>query len=308
LVRFARVPKPPLAIAAALALATGLAACGSTQAGGASGSVRIVAAENFWGSIAAQLAGSGAHVQSIVVNPDQDPHDYEPKASDARALATAQLVIVNGIGYDGWASRLLAANPVGGRAVLDAGDLLGVHEGGNPHRWYDPADVERVADAITADLVRLDPRHATDYTRRRRSFETRGLARYHALIDAIRTRYAGVPVGASESIVALLAPALGLRLITPPRFMDAIGEGAEVGARDVAAVQRQLARGEAKVWIFNSQNATPDVQRLTALARAHGIPVATVTETLAPEHASFQQWQVAQLARLERALRQATGR
>jgi zinc/manganese transport system substrate-binding protein len=302
------MPKPLSVIAVALLLTTALAACGSAWPGDAAGPLRVVAAENVWGSIAGQIAGSTAQVQSIVVDPDQDPHDYEPKASDARALASAQLAIVNGIGYDGWASKLLAANPVRGRVTLDVGDRLGVAKGGNPHRWYDPADVARIADAIASELARLDPRHAADYARRRAAFETRGLARYRALIAEIRTRDAGVSVGASESIVALLAPSLGLRLLTPPRFMDAIGEGAEVNARDVATVERQLARRDVKVWISNSQNATPDVQRLTELARTRGIPVVTVTETLVPASASFEQWQVAQLARLARALQEATGR
>ena len=294
------------------ALARSLAACGSgappSGGGAGAGGVRVVAAESFWGSIASQLGGDRASVRSIVADPDQDPHSYEPTPADARALATAQLVILNGVGYDAWAPRLLAANPVSGRVVLTVGDLLGLKQGDNPHRWYDPDDVEAVANAITADLERLDPKGAATYARRRALLDARGLARYHALIAAIRARYAGVPVGASESVFALQAPALGLRLITPAGFMNAIGEGAEVSAQDTATVQRQLSRHEVEVWIYNSQNATPDVQRLTALARARHLPVATVTETMVPASATFEQWQVAQLERIRRALRQATGR
>jgi zinc/manganese transport system substrate-binding protein len=63
-----------------------------------------------------------------------------------------------------------------------------------------------------------------------------------------------------------------------------------------------------KVWVFNSQNVTPDVQRVNEIARARRIPIATVTETLSPASYSFQQWQVAQLEGLARALREATGR
>src|SRR5205807_1366435 len=120
--------------------------------------LNVVAAENFWGSIAQQIAGNRASVRSIVVNPATDPHSYEPTAQDGRTLATAQLVIANGIGYDPWAPKLLAANPVAGRKVLNVGDQLGLHEGDNPHRWYSPADVLSVADAITVDLSRLDPK------------------------------------------------------------------------------------------------------------------------------------------------------
>jgi len=308
-----RLPGPALAltpvVALALALVIALAGCGSGSSTAGSGrGPTVVAAENFWGSIAAQLAGSRGRVQSIITDPSQDPHSYEPKPSDARTLATAELAIVNGIGYDPWAPKLLAANPVSGRLVLTVGDLFGLKAGDNPHRWYDPANVEAVASAITGDLRRLDPRDAAYFDRQHQAFEIAGLAAYHRLIAQIRARYSGVAVGASESIFAPLAPSLGLDLITPPSFMKAISEGAEASPADSAAAGRQISNHQIKVWIYNSQNATPDIQRLTGLARSAHIPIATVTETLSPASASFQQWQVAQLQGLERALHQATGR
>lgn len=294
-------------LAVALGLATGCAGSTSDAPTHTNG-VPIVAAENFWGSIASQLAGGKGSVQSIITNPAQDPHTYEPIASDARTLATAKLAIVNGIGYDPWASQLLAANPTAGRITLDVGSLLHKVNGDNPHRWYDPADVERVANAITADLVRLEPKDRGYLERRRAAFENRDLARYHALIAAIKRRFAGVAVGASESIFALQAPALGLRLITPYGFMRAISEGTELTAQETATAEHQIAGRQLKVWVYNSQNATPEIQRLTAMARARRIPVVTITETLSPRTDSFEQWQAAQLQRLEQALHEATGR
>jgi zinc/manganese transport system substrate-binding protein len=299
-----------LAIVAACAVAVPLlTGCGAVASGEpGSGTVRVVAAENFWGSIAAQLGGDRATVDSVITNPNEDPHDYEPTASDARTLATAQLVIVNGIGYDPWAPKLLSANPASGRTVLTVGDLFGLEEGDNPHRWYDPANVEAVANAITADLKKLDPKHASYYDQRRAAFEQQGLASYHRLIAEIRARYGGTAVGASESIFALQSPALGLNLITPYSFLKAISEGTEVSAKDTITVQRQLSHHEVKVWVYNSQNATPEIQRLNALARSEHIPIATITETLTPATATFEQWQTAQLQRIAQALHQATGR
>jgi zinc/manganese transport system substrate-binding protein len=297
----------PRAIAAAFACLALVSGCANAPTHSGHG-IAVVAAENFWGSVARQLAGTKATVASILVDPAQDPHSYEPSASDARALASAKLVIVNGVGYDAWASKLLAANPTPGRLVLNVGTLLHLRSGDNPHRWYDPTDVSRVADAITADLIKLDPRQAAYFKARHAAFENRALARYHALISAIKRRYTGTPVGSSESIFALQAPALGLRLITPFGFMKAIGEGTEVTAQDTATAERQVSRREIRVWIYNSQNATPEVQQLTTLARARGIPVVTITETLSPASDSFQQWQLAQLQRLAQALHRATGR
>jgi zinc/manganese transport system substrate-binding protein len=304
-----RRPISLLVLAVSLLSAPALAGCGGVAAGApGSGTVRVVAAENFWGSIARQIGGSRATVQSLIVNPAQDPHSYEPTSSDARTMATAQLAIVNGVGYDPWAPKLLAANPVDGRHVLTVGSLLGLAEGDNPHRWYDPPEVEQVAGAIANALRKLDPRHAAYYAHRLSAFESQGLGRYHALIARIRQRYRGVPVGASESIFALQAPALGLDLVTPPSFMKAISEGTEVTAGDTAAAQRQITAHRIKVWIYNSQNVTPEIQRLTALARAQRIRVTTVTETLSPAADSFQQWQVNQLQGIAAALHQATGR
>jgi zinc/manganese transport system substrate-binding protein len=300
---------PRFAIIAALAaLAVTASGCTDPRVGTIGGKVRVVAAESFWGSLARQLGGAHAQVQSLIVNPAQDPHSYEPTTNDARAMATAQLAIVNGVGYDPWAPKLLAANPVSGRVTLTVGHLFGLREGDNPHRWYDPAEVTQVAATITADLGRLDPPHRRYFALRLSQLRSRGLAGYHRLIAQIRRRYRGVPVGASESIFALQAPALGLDLITPPGFMKAISEGTEVTAQDTATTERQLAEHRIKVWIYNSQNVTPEIERLNRAARAAGIPTVTVTETLFPASDSFEQWQVAQLTRLFAALHQATGR
>jgi zinc/manganese transport system substrate-binding protein len=285
-----------------------LAACGSGSPIGSGGPIRVVAAENFWGSVAAQIGGAKASVQNVISDPNQDPHSYDPTAQDARALATAQLAIVNGIGYDPWAPKLLAANPTPGRIVLTIGDLFGLQEGDNPHRWYDPAEVTAVASAIAADLGRLDPHEAGYFDGRLRTFETVDLARYHELIAQIRGRYSGTPVGASESIFGVQAPALGLRLLTPSSFMKAISEGTDVSAQDTATTQQQITAHQIEVWVYNSQNTTPAIQRLNALAHAAQIPTVTITETLDPAVDSFEQWQVGQLERLERALHQATGR
>jgi zinc/manganese transport system substrate-binding protein len=297
-----------LALASCALLA--LAGCGRSgvRVGTTGGRLNVVAAENFWGSIAEQLAGNRADVTSILVSPATDPHSYEPTAQDARTLAGAQLAIVNGIGYDNWAPKLLRASPLSGRDVLDVGDVLGLHEGDNPHQWYSPRSVRRTIAAIAAAYERLDPRDAAYFAKRRRDFEGRALARYDELRREIRARYAGVPVGYSESIFQPLGEDLGLRLLTPYTFAKAIAEGSDVTAQAKQTVDAQAGERQIDVWVFNSQNVTPDVQRVNELARAHGIPVATVTETLSPASDSFQQWQVAELEGLARALHEATGR
>ncbi|HWW90129.1 MAG TPA: zinc ABC transporter substrate-binding protein [Solirubrobacteraceae bacterium] len=267
-----------------------------------------MAAENFWGSIASQLAGGRASVRSIIVSPSADPHTYEPSAQDARLMVGSNMAIVNGLGYDNWSSQLLQANPQSGRVVLNVGEVLGLQTGANQHRWYFPSNVYTVIDRITAGYQKLDPGDAAFFAQRKQSFETQALARYNALRREIRARYAGVPVGYSESIFQGLGEDLGLKLLTPYSFAKAIAEGTDVTAQDKQTVDAQAREGLIKVWIFNSQNVTPDVQRVSQIARERHIPIATVTETLSPASDSFQQWQVAQLEGLMQALHSATGR
>jgi zinc/manganese transport system substrate-binding protein len=295
-------------LATLVSLATGCGTKSTTSAESPSGVLNVVAAENFWGSIASQLGGSNVRLESVITSPATDPHDYEPTAADARTLAGAQMVIENGIGYDPWAEKLIAANPVSGRIVLNVGDLVGIKLGGNPHRWYSPRDVQLVIDAIVRNYDKLEPKNAGYFAQQKAQFETKGLAQYERLLATIKRKYHGVPVGASESIFAPLAQALGLNLLTPPAFLRAISEGTDPTAADKTTIDRQIADRQIKVWVFNSQNSTPDVKRITDAARKRRIPVTTITETLVPASASFQDWQSRQLRALAAALAQATGR
>jgi zinc/manganese transport system substrate-binding protein len=272
------------------------------------GPPRVVAAENFWGSIATQLGGTKVDVESIITNPDTDPHDYDPSAADARDIANAKVVIENGIGYDPWVSKLLAADQTSDRQVINVGTLLGVADGGNPHRWYNPTDVHTVIAAIVAAYDAAFPDDAAYFATQQENYETKGLAQYTSLIHQIKTTYAGTPVGASESIFAMMAPALGLNLLTPPTFLRAISEGTDPTSADKTAIDNQIKTHAIKVYVYNSQNATPDVQAQVDEAKAAGIPVTTITETLSPESATFQDWQVAQLTALQTALKTGTGR
>jgi zinc/manganese transport system substrate-binding protein len=289
----------------ATALLIPLAGCAvGTSKAATDGAVRVVAAENFWGSIADQIGGTHAHDLSIITKPDTDPHSYEPTARDARTLAEAQLVIENGVGYDPWVPKLLAADQ-SHPTVLDVGKLLGVPDGGNPHRWYNPADVQTVIHQITTDLETIQPGSSAYFAAQEASFKTVALRPYLSAIAAIKNRYAGTPVGASESIFAMLAPTLGLRLITPYSFLKAISEGTDVSAGDKQAIDEQIKQHAIKIYVYNSQNVTPDVQAQLAEVRAEHIPYATITETLAPAGVTFQSWQSRQLLDIEAALAEA---
>ncbi len=185
-------------IGAAIALTMALTGCANSTSEGSSGQLNVVAAENFWGSIAAQLGGNRVHVTNIIDNPNADPHDYEPTADDAKSMATAQFVIENGVGYDPWAQRLLDANPVSGRVVLNVGTLVGEPVGGNPHRWYSPDNVQQVIAAITKEYKKLDPPGASYFDQQTlvlRDERIGGVPRRHLRDPHEVRRHAGRRIG-----------------------------------------------------------------------------------------------------------------
>jgi len=285
--------------------------CKSTTAASGTvseGVVQVVAAENFWGSIAAQVGGIHIKVVSIITNPNADPHSYEPTSQDARISADAQYVIYNGVGYDAWMDKLLTANPSASRQVLNIGNFFGLVDGDNPHMWYNPTYVETVVNKIRDDLIAVDPADTAAFDRSAQAYLTTGLSQYNALISDIKTKYSGTPVGATESIFAYMAPTLGLNLITPQSYMSAVSEGTDISAADEATFEQQIAQKQIKVLVYNSQNTPPNVQALLDQAKTQGIPIASVTETLVPATATFQDWQCAELQGIENALQQATGK
>jgi zinc/manganese transport system substrate-binding protein len=265
--------------------------------------LKVVAAESFWASIAAQLGGFRVMAHSVVSDPNADPHEYEATTADARAFAEADLVILNGAGYDGWATKLLAASPSQHRQVIDVAQLLGKRAGDNPHFWYDPAAVVKVADSITARYAAIDPAMATKgYFDLQRGELSKALEPYTNEIANIKQKYAGAAIGATESIFVYMAAALSLNLTTPTAFMDAIAEGNDPPAAAVAEFHDQIAGNQIKVLIYNVQTATAVTTNLKALAAANHIPAVGVSETLLPPDAKFQDWQLAQLKSLESAL------
>jgi zinc/manganese transport system substrate-binding protein len=197
---------------------------------------------------------------------------------------------------------------VSGRVVFNVGDLIGKKEGDNPHMWYSPTYVRKVIDRITSDLKTVDSADASYFDQQRTSYESTSLKRYDDLRAAIREAYSGVPVGATESIFVYLADDLRLDLTTPPGYMKATNEGTDPAAADTSTFDQQIEGGQIKVMVFNRQNSTPDIQQLVDKAKAKGIPVVSITETLAPANDSFQDWQSSQLAALQRALATASGR
>ncbi len=273
-----------------------------TGAGARSGAGRpgIVAAENFYGDVAGQLAGPGWAVTSILSNPDEDPHLFEASPSIVRSLSAARIVVFNGADYDPWMDKLLSAARSGARQEVVAARLTGRKPGDNPHLWYDPATMPAVARALSADLAAADPSHRPDYDARLDRF-LRSLAPIDGKVARLRSRYAGTPVTATEPVFGTMAAALGL-VMRNQRFQLAVMNNTEPSAGDVAAMENDLRGHKVRLFIYNSQATDSAAERLLGIARAAGIPVLGVTETEPRGAASYQDWTLGQLDALDRAL------
>lgn len=288
------------AVAPWLALACALAWMLPFPARAAGTPLRVVAAENFYGDIAGQLAAPNADVRSVLENAAADPHLFEPDVSTARAVASADLVIYNGLGYDVWMERLLAATSAPHRRVVIAASAVPRSATTrNPHLWYAPSVIASVARSIAAQLAALDPARRGEYARRLDRFIA-SLGPLDAKIATLRARFAGTPVAATEPLARYLTDALGL-VTSNARFQLDVMNGTEPSARDTEAFERSLEIHRVRVLIYNTQASSSAVERLLAIARRSGVPVVGMTET-EPPGLDYQRWMLGQLSALERAL------
>jgi zinc/manganese transport system substrate-binding protein len=261
--------------------------------------VAIVAAESVYGDVAAQIGGPDVKVTSVISTPQQDPHTFEASAAAARALAGADIVIRNGAGYDAWIDRLLTGTQAPRRTVITVADLMHRKPGDNPHLWYDPKTMPVVAAKIADDLTARNPAHAELYRVRLKAFYD-SLKPIEARIAALRTKYAGTPVTATEPVFGDMARAIGLDMRNM-RFQLAVMNGAEPGAQDLAAMHDDLAGGRVKLLLYNSQVSASQFDRLRALAQMAKIPTVGISETEPPGEA-YQQWIADTLDAIDKAL------
>ncbi|MBV9801546.1 MAG: zinc ABC transporter substrate-binding protein [Solirubrobacterales bacterium] len=264
----------------------------------------IVAAENFYGDVAQQLAGPHAAVTSILSNPDEDPHLFEASPSVARALSAAKIVAYNGADYDPWMARLLGATTVADRRVIVVADLVGKKAGDNPHLWYDLAVMPAYARVLSAGLAAADPANKAEYDQRLQRFLD-SLKLIDAKVAELRRKYAGTPVTATEPVFGYMAASLGL-VMRNERFQLAVMNNTEPSASDVAALESDLRQHRVKLFIYNSQATDTAARRLLRIAEQSKVPIIGVTET-EPKGKDYQQWMLGQLDALDKAMSGRTG-
>jgi zinc/manganese transport system substrate-binding protein len=275
---------------------------GPAAAQSPTGAISIVAAENFYGDVAQQIAGANATVSSILSNPDQDPHLFEASPSVARLLSGAAIVIYNGADYDPWMTKLLSATRSPSRKVIVVANLVHRKAGDNPHLWYDPPTMPAYGKALVAVLSELDPAHSSDYDQKLHAFLA-SLQPLDAKIAELRQKFAGIQVTATEPVFGYMAAALGFKMRNE-RFQLAVMNNAEPRASDVAAFENDLRKHAVRLLFYNSQATDAAAQRLVRIAEQSKVPVVGVTET-EPPGKTYQDWMMGQLDAIAQALSSA---
>ena len=277
------------------------------SAGAATAPLRVVAAESTYGSIAQAVGGDLVQVDAIIRNPNADPHAFEASPRTARSVATAHVVVFNGLGYDDWMRQMLQASPAQGRQVIVAADLGGdlILPDRNPHLFYDTRVARRVATRLAAVFEADDPAHRAEFAA--------NLARFaHALdgVDAdaaaLARRHPGLHVAATEPVYGYMLRRLGWTSLGGA-FQVNVMNGTEPSPAVVAHFEDDLRARRAALLIYNRQVSEPLTIRMRAVAHAAGLPEVGVDE-FAPPGMDYPSWLHAGLTALGRAADAGHGR
>ncbi len=312
-----------------------LTACGGGDQGATSpetaggGALRIVAATNVYGDIAAAVGGDDVEVTSIVDSLSQDPHSYEPTVQDRLAVSEADVVIENGGGYDTFLERLADESDVA--TVLNVVELSGLqdedhdddeehaddedhadeehtdddghgHSHGefNEHVWYNLPVMVSLANTLAQELGRLDDANANAYQERAEAF-AESLQPIQDRLGDLASAESGRTVAVTEPVPLYLLEAAGLENATPEEFSEAIEEERDVPVAVLEEMRELVAGGTAAFLAYNEQTESPQTEMIRSEAESSGLPVLNFTETL-PDGEDFVSWMSANTDSIEDVL------
>jgi zinc/manganese transport system substrate-binding protein len=271
----------PVAIAAVAVVAAG---CGGGSDAAVDGKISVVASTNVWGSVAAAVGGQDVSVQSLINDPSADPHSYQDKPEDATLLTNARLVVYNGGGYDDFFTKLVKAAGADAKQI-NAYDVSGHPEGENEHVWYELTTVRKVADKVATELGAIDPSNKDTYAGNAKDFD--------AKLDALATKAAAIPDGkvvSTEPVAQYLLDTAGMTDVTPSEFSEAIEEETDPPVLAVADTTDLITKKQVVALVDNDQTETNVTNQLISAAKANGIPIVDVSETLPPGVTNYVEW------------------
>lgn len=282
-----RIARIAIAALASVGMLASVAACGSGQSTSEkNGTIEVAASVNQWGTVAKALGGDNVNVTSIINSTNVDAHDYEPTTSDIAKLQKAQVIIVNGAGYDAWAVK---AAQTANATIVNAAEVGRVNDGENPHVWFS-ADVRKaVAQAITEAYGQADAAKKNDFDKMNDQW-TAEENNVESKIAEVKQKTDGLAYAATESVASYLAEDMGLADATPSGYARATANESEPTPTDIKQFTDALKAGEIKLLVVNTQEESELTGKITDAAKSVEVPMVELTEQMPEQYDSLTAW------------------
>ncbi len=293
-----------LGAAAVVALSFVAVGCGGSPQSSSGGKINAIGAENEYANVLGQIGGQYVNVSSILNNPNTDPHTFEASPRVAEEVGAAQLIIQNGLGYDDFMKTIESGSPNSGRKVITVQQLLGLPDSTpNPHLWYSPTTMPKVAQAIATDLADLQPGHASYFQAQLAKFAT-SMQPWLSAIATFKTTYPGTPVATTEPVADYMLGAMGTDNLTPFAFQADIMNGVDPAPQDISLENGFFTNHAVKVFCYNQQVVDSLTTSIRLNAEKAGVPVVGVYETMPTPGYNYQTWMLAELQAIQKAVTQ----
>lgn len=297
--KFSRLKSVLLAVTV-LAIGIGLAGCSSKSA--SNGKLKITATTDFYGEVAKAVAGSKGDVTSIITNPNIDPHDYQASTKIAKETVGSKIVIANGIGYDGWMNNLVQDSSKVDYIKVGE-DLMNKKNGDNPHIWYNPATMPKLANTIAAKLGKIQPKDKAYFKKNAEKYVTslRPIKSKIAQLKQVAATKRDKEVYVSEPVFDYALEATGFK-VGDPQFENDTEKGVDPSPQTIRTMQNGIKKHKVAFFVYNKQVDSKTVNNLVALAKKNHVPVLPVTETL-PANQTYVSWMDSQYSQLIKILK-----
>lgn len=282
-------------------------ACGSNgtakQSSSNGSKIQVVASLDFYGEVAKAVGGNKVSVQSIINNPAVDPHDYEPTTKVGKSVASADLVVASGIGYDGWMDKVVKSADKSKNYLRVADDLMNKKEGDNEHIWYDPRTMPKLANTLADKFAKKDPADKATFKANAKKYIA-SLDDLNTLINKLKSKVNGQLVDVSEPVFGYALDYLGYK-VNDDHFSKSTEDGTDYSAKDIHGIETDIKEKKIAFFVNNIQASSKTVNQLVKLAEQNNVPVLKVTETL-PKGKNYRTWMTSQYQQLEKIQDQAT--
>jgi zinc/manganese transport system substrate-binding protein len=289
-------------LAASALVVAGFTASSASASTNKSGPILAVGAENEYANVLSQIGGKYVKVSSILNNPNTDPHTFEASASVAELVSKAQLIVQNGVGYDGFMNSIEAASPNSSRKVIVVQNVLGLPtDTKNPHLWYNPKTMPAVSKVMAKDLERIEPSDKAYFEANLAKFQA-SLQPWLNAIATFKKKYAGTKVAVTEPVADYLLQAMGAKILTPWVFQADIMNGVDPAPEDITLEDGYFTKHQVKIFCYNQQVVDALTTSIRQTALKNKVPVVGVYETMPTPGYDYQTWMESEVAAIQAAV------